>query len=372
MTYARARLYLGASAVGTTTVLAALALLADLPHRLLPTAPAPWGLELALLALVIALHGALSAPFDLFGGLLLPREYGRSDESVRSFAARWWRGAALWGAGVLAGGVLLLTLSRALGGPGAALAFALVTLTFLVMQPVLAALLAGARLERPPGLIDALGPRTRLLVGVPRHATGGAHGLPGLTGWVLTEPHVGRHLGAHVARRRAIERSGLRDRGVLVAVAWNVVPLLALLAVAGPPVAVADVVRLGLLSTLWSFAGLFVLPAPSRRAVYTADLAALAGGADRAALASALQDHDRHGDDEADRADAVERVFHPIPASARRLEVLAGRRPPPEGFAAYHAARLALPLAGATFGLLGRSVHCALGRPEVWVFLPSE
>jgi hypothetical protein len=372
MTYARARLFLGASAVGTTTVLAALALLLDLPHRALPVVPAGWGSDIALLALVVALHGAITAPFDLFGGLLLPREYGRSREGPVHFAARWARGALVWGAGVLAAALLLMVLSRVFGAPGALLAYTVATLAFLVAQPLAASLVAGGRVRRAHVEEPGLGTRALVMTGLPRHATGGAYGLPGRSGWVLPDHFLGRHADVHLARRRYLERSGLRDRGVAVAMVWNALPLLAVLLLAGAPVAVADVVRLGLVATLWSFVGLFVLPAPSRRAVYAADLAALATGTDHAALASALHAHDRAGDDEPDRPDAVESVFHPIPALGRRLDVLAGRRTPPQGLAAWHAARLALPLSGATFGLLGRSVHCALGRPEAWVFLPSE
>jgi len=44
----------------------------------------------------------------------------------------------------------------------------------------------------------------------------------------------------------------------------------------------------------------------------------------------------------------------------------------PHGWAAWHAARTALYLSWAGVGLLGRAVHCNLGRPEVWVFLPSD
>jgi hypothetical protein len=372
MTYARARLFLGASAVGATAVLAALALLIDLPHRALPTAPSGWGSDIALLALVVALHGAFTAPFDLFGGLLLPREYGRSREAPARFAARWARGALVWGAGVLVAGMLLMTLSRVLGAPGALLAYTVATLAFLVAQPLAASLVAGVRVRRAHVEEPGLGTRTLVMAGLPRHATGGAYGLPGRSGWALPDHLLGRHADVHLARRRYLERSGLRSRGVAVAVLWNALPLLAVLLLTGAPVAVADVVRLGLVATLWAFVGLFVLPAPSRRAVHAADLGVVATGIARGEVARALEADDRDADDEPDRPLAVESVFHPIPALRRRLDVLEGRSVAPSGFAAWHAARLALPLAGATFGLLGRSVHCALGRPEAWVFLPSD
>jgi hypothetical protein len=81
MTYARSRLFLGASAVGTLSVLAALGVAFDLPGAA-PSTALGAGTELAWLALVVAVHAALMAPFDLFGGFLLPREYGRTQESL--------------------------------------------------------------------------------------------------------------------------------------------------------------------------------------------------------------------------------------------------------------------------------------------------
>lgn len=379
MSYARARLFLGASAVGTIVVLAALALVTDLPGRALPSQPEGFVLELAWLAVIAAVHGVLMAPFDLFGGWLLPREYGRSRERLGAFVWRWWRGAAFFGMGVVGSAVVMLVAARWFGAVGTIVAFLLLALVLLEVQPRVAAILGAGRLVPRTGkhTVTAFGPDAVVLEAVARHVTGGAFGMPGRTRWVMPKHWLDAAdavaLPAQGLRRAWIERSGARDRGVLLAMAWNAAAILAGLALYGSPTTVADVARFALMMTLWSFVGLLVLPTPSRWGVYRADLAALAAGAERERLAAGLHRLERDQDDELERSSGVETVFHPVPAVARRIVVMRGQRAPgPASFAAWHAARTALFLSWAGVGLLGRAVHCNVGRPEVWVFLPSD
>jgi len=209
------------------------------------------------------------------------------------------------------------------------------------------------------------------------HVTGGAFGPPLRGRWVLPShwlaapERVG--LAAQLRRRAFLLRSGARDRGVLLAVAWNALPLVLVVAAWGAPTAVADVVRLALVSTLASFVGLLWLPPPSRRAVHRADLAAVGEGVDASALGATLERLERDQDEEFGRPAAVETIFHPIPSVERRKAVLDGEvRLWWANLDAWHVARVALYASWAGVGLLGRAVHCNLGRPEAWVFLPSD
>jgi hypothetical protein len=379
MSYARARLFLGASAVGTLSLLAGVMLVAGLPHRLFPTAPLSWPADVGWLALVAVVHAAVLAPFDLFGGLLIPREYGRTREGVAAFARRWLRGATVYGATATLFGVAVLLASRTAGGGGTIAVVVFGSLALLAAQPAVAMAVGGGRIARPAATdpARALGARTLVLTSPHPHVTGGAYGLPGRTAWVVasrwTEGQGRVAWAEQVVRRRWLERSGARDRGVWLALVWNLVPVLVTLALFGAPVAVADVLRLALASTLWSFLGVLTLPTPSRRAVHAADGAAVAAGADRAALVAGLRELDRDQDDEPVRARGVETIFHPIPAAEHRVAALAlAGEPGPVTLEAWHAARTALYLSVATLGLLGRAVHCNLGRPEAWVFLPSD
>jgi hypothetical protein len=378
MTYARSRLYLGASAVGSVSVLAALGVAFDLPSAVPSAALAP-GTELTWLALLVAVHAALMAPFDLFGGVLLPREYGRSEESLGRFARRWLRGACAYASMLALAALTLMLASRAFGSGGSAAAFTAIAALLLHAQPRIAELVGAGRVIVPSGSSPAsdLGVRTRVLVTDQAHVTGGAYGLPGRSAWVVPghwlrdDERVG--LALQLVRRAWLTSTGARDRGVLLALAWTAVPLVVHLVAVGPIVALADVVRLALWGTLWSFVGVLVLPTPSRWAVYRADAAALAAGFDREALGASLERLEADQDDELERSRGVEAIFHPIPAAHHRLAVVAGRRDPgPSGLSAWHAARMALYLSVGGLGLLGRAVHCNVGRPEAWVFLPSD
>lgn len=379
LSYARARLYLGASAVGTLTVLATLALLLGLPERWWPSVPGPFVRDVLAWSVLVAVHAAVLAPFDLFAGSLIPRAYGRTAEPLGAFLARWARGAVLHGLALTAAGALVMAAARAAGSGGAAAAFVVLSLALLAGQPWVAAAIAGWRVRRLPAspATAALGSGALAYDAPHPHVTGGAYGLPLRTRWVVpgrwaSEPERVA-LDAQSVRRAWIERSGARDRGVLLALAWNALPLLVVLAFWGPPLAAADVVRWALLATVGSFVGLLVLPTPSRRAVVDADAAARASGVDVARLAAALERLDRDQDDEPERSAGVETVFHPIPGLRRRTALLASIDPPPtSGGSTWHAARVALYTSWAGAGFLGRAVHCNLGRPEVWVFLPSD
>lgn len=379
MSYARARLLLGASAVGTLSVVAATSVALDLPG-LLPDAPAAFGSEIAWLSLVVALAAALLAPFDLFGGWLLPREYGRSREPLAAFVVRYAHGAVLHAATLVSIAALLMLAARLGGGVGTLVGYGLVSAVLLVAQPRIAAAIGRTRLRAVRGAEHAsdLGTGTLILESAHSHVTGGAYGLPGRGAWVVPARWLERDdsisFGAHVRRRAWITASGARDRGVVLALAWNLVPIVLVIASSGAPDTVAAVTRLALVSTLWSFVGVLVLPSPSRWAVYQADAAVVAGGeVDSAAFTAGLTALERDQDDELERARGVETIFHPVPAARHRMAALRGERAAgPSALAAWHAARTALYLSWAGVGLLGRAVHCNLGRPEAWVFLPSD
>ncbi|TVR94454.1 MAG: hypothetical protein EA416_03570 [Trueperaceae bacterium] len=378
MTYARSRLYLGASAVGTLSVLAALGVAFDLPSAV-PSTALGAGTELAWLALLVAAHAALMAPFDLFGGFLLPREYGRSRESLGRFARRWLRGASVYASMLALSGFALMLASRTFGAGGSVVVFVAIAALLLYAKPRVAELVGAGRIVVPRGasLANDLGGRTRVLMTDAPHVTGGAYGLPGRTAWVVPAHWLrdGERVGLalQLVRRAWLTSTGARDRGVLLALAWTSVPLVAHLVAVGPIVGLADVVRVALWGTLWSFVGVLVLPTPSRWAVYRADAAALEAGFERDALRASLERLEADQDDELERSRGVETIFHPVPAARHRLAAVAGRRDPgPSVLAAWHAARVALYLSVAGCGLLGRAVHCNVGRPEAWVFLPSD
>lgn len=364
MTYARARLYLGSSCVGLWVVISSVLLLFDLPGRVFSTSPTPSWTDVTQLAAVIFVYAAVQGAFDLFGGFFLPKEYGRYAPRLPAFLGRWFRGAALHGALLLAVGLLLLHAAR-LGGFWAALVvFVLLNAGLVAAQVALARLVGGLRVTRRGDLLLLRSPHP--------HLTGGVAGL-GREVVVLPEAWVERFgeaaFGLLGARRRALVRRGSRRYGLVAALLWNLLGFVAAYAAAGGTASVAGLLSFSFWSTLWAFLGVLTLPTLSRRAVFQGDALALAEGGDAERLGALIRQLDRDQDDETGRNPAVETIFHPIPSSTRRLERLGS---PPPRWATWHVARTALYLSWANLSWLSRAVHCNVGRPEVWVFLPSD
>ncbi len=390
MTYARARLWLGISGVGTVVAVSALLLLFRIPMRTLPTEPSAPTVEVGSLILAVLLYAALQAPFDWFGGWILPTEYRRDRErraraSLPGFLVRWFRGALLHGVVLVAVGLGVLVTARVGGLPLAAGFVVGVSVVLVVFQTRIAQAIGAFRVEaavesagagrdaggRPVVWIDGAGP----------YVTGGIAGLPGRAAAVMPaawrERLTDSERHAQRLRRLAIVASGARTRGLVVALAWNVAGFVGAyaLTVGAGPVGVAHVVSLALAATLWSFVGVLVLPSVSRPAVHAADAAALETGADRDSMTGLIRALDVDQDDEPARDPRIQAIFHPIPSVESRIAALdleRNRGYAERPFTAWHAARTALYLSWATLGLLGRAVHCNSGRPDAWVFLPSD
>jgi hypothetical protein len=118
--------------------------------------------------------------------------------------------------------------------------------------------------------------------------------------------------------------------------------------------------------TLWGFFGLLVLPSFSRTSVFAADRAAAALGFD---VKSWIRAFPSITGEDGNAKKLVQRVFYPIPSTEERLRGLAHEtRLPILG----NVARTNLFLSLATLTILGRCVHCNAGRPELWVFPPTD
>ncbi len=369
MSYARARLYLGSSNVGVWTVLSSVLLLFGVPERIFRMSPTPSWADVTQLAAAILVCAAVQGAFDLFGGYFLPREYGRYTPPLPKFVAHWFRGAALHGALLLAIGLLLLNAARLGGFGGALVAFLLLNAGLVAGQLGLARLVGGLGVVRREGVILLRSPYP--------HLTGGVVGVGGVgvgrETVALPEAWAERFgtpaFELLLKRRQALVARGSRRYGLIAALLWNLLGFGLAYFAAGSTQSVAGLVSFSLWSTLWAFLGVLTLPTLSRGAVFQADALALEGGGDRAQLGELIVRLDGDQDDEAGRDPAVETIFHPIPSSTRRLERLGG---PPPRFAAWHVARTSLYLSWASLSLLSRAVHCNVGRPEVWVFLPSD
>ncbi len=174
-------------------------------------------------------------------------------------------------------------------------------------------------------------------------------------------------LAAELSRRRWQIDNGVTDRTFVVVLSWNLLGAY----VGSLAWGLAERMPLEALlghscwMTLWTFGGLLVLPALSRKAVFAADRAAADAGIDPRGWITHFPG--LVGEDGSPRA-AVETIFYPIPSAARRLRQL--EEPSPR-FVPGNLARSNLYYSWATLTLLGRAVHCNVGRPALWVIPPA-
>jgi hypothetical protein len=207
-----------------------------------------------------------------------------------------------------------------------------------------------------------------------------AVGDPGFTGGVLgfgrgakiLLPEAWMHrlprpeLEVEIFRRRWLIAQGLPGRTFLLLLAWNLIGVWVGGMLIDLPTLPLDHALMGLACwmTLWTFASLLALPVLGRGTVFAADRAAADTGLDPSEwirLFPKLTGEDGHS-----RA-ALQNIFYPIPSAELRLRSLGeSRRELVLGTVAR--GNLYYSMAGLT--LLGRSVHCNVGRPGLWVFPP--
>ena len=366
--YGRARLWVGITAVGSIVTLAPGALVAGLPAAVDTLVSPGLGSTLPALAAYAAAHAAIQLPFDLFGGYLLPAQYGRSGHGRLIFLGRLLRGVVVYAGVVFVGLVALLAGGRVGGVWGAVAAGAV--LSFLLLWRRLAVARSIARL----GVEPSADPLSDVVVSSDDEGfTGGVLGvvrprqsvLPARWQSSLTPQQL-----AYVRLRRQLAgTSGTWRRGRALALAFTLsgIALSATMVGSDRLGTAGGTVELSLWFTLWSFVGLLILPTVSRRGVAELDTYAHSAGVSEALAKATARALDAHQDDEPQRPALVETIFHPIPSVENRDESAARHT-----LGAWDAARTAVYLGLAGGGLLGRAVHCNCGRPALWAFLPVD
>ena len=368
--WARERLWLGMSNVGFWVVVAVAALIAGVPPLGLGDADGVVWLGAALV---------LQAPFDLVGGYLLQHRHGRGGRPLGSFLVSWSRAVVVQAVVVLITGTAALVLSDLGGDALVWLGAVLVMAVFLGLQRPWMRLLAGLKARpltpREQARAQSAGldaSRVRVVAARDPGFVGGWLGWPGAEvlvipdAWHETLSEVGWD--TQLARRAVTRRSGQRRRGALLALGWNAVGFGLGLALHGAG-DVAGLVGTIAVFTLWSFLSVLVLPTVSRLGVYAVDRATVASGVPVEDLVRTVRELDRLQDDEPDRTELVETIFHPVPAVDNRVSALHGA---PASSGAWHAARMALLLGVPLASPLSRAVHCNIGRPELWAVYPGD
>lgn len=378
MTYARQRLWLGITGVGTTVLLCLAAVVFDLPHRLIhPLADTSFGTALASIALAWMLHALILLPVDIAGGLFVVRER----RGVLTWIAGWLRGVTVQWLVFGLSAALLLRAGQQFGMTVAILIFLLLQAVLLSRQGLIAWLAGGMSLQdAPPEVQEAarvagIAPKSvRVADGADPAFVGGWVGSAAQHLWLparWVDELSPEQLAMVLSRRAAIRSLGLRRRGVLMAIAWNTAGfVLATCMPRADLMTAAGFVTTMCWFTLWSFVGVLVLPSLSRPAVFAADAAA-ARTHDATLIATTITQLDGWQDDEPERGERVETVFHPVPSRGARIRALDVADAPTHA-GAWQATRMMLYLSWAGIGGLSRAVHCNVGRPPLWVLLPGD
>lgn len=386
--FARRRLRLGISGVGLSVMSAVawLALLLTGVVALPPLSsfvgalPAPVLTVVQAVAAVVAvflIHAVLTFALEYQGGAVVVRQ--------RPTAGAWFRA---WGRGVLVQGVLLVVLVGIAASGGALLgtlgvvggAFAGSVLLLALQGPIARLITSLPTAPLDPSLHElarsqGIRPDVVRVIDAPDEAfAGGWVGVRPVELWI---PRAWTHeehrelLTVQLTRRQAQFASGARRRGLFRAAMWPAFGLALLLPVLPwSPADAAYWLALPAVSTLWMFIGVLLLPSLSRPIVYNADSIA-AARLGRDTVARAVRQLDAWQDDEAERSPGVEFIFHPVPSRGNRERALQ-RTPQRTLGGAHQLTRLSLFSALAAGSLLGRVVHCNIGRPSLWAVYPGD
>ena len=380
MSYARARLWLGITGVGSLVVIAALALVFRLPGRLFSTSGEYGFGESLQLAALIGMFVLWLLPFDFLGGFLLPKRYKKSKQTFGSWFSQYFVAAVAQTVLFMTFGSLIILLAQAYGLAGGVLAISFGIVCCVVVRN---RLILGRRIH-PESASDQVKEATSLAQSweksIPRTIvvqhedigfTGGVVGLGPHAQIVIPQAWLSfdrEQLAAAIARRAAAVNSGSYSRVLVLAFAWNICGFLVCSQIPGAGLAtVAGLVTTISGFTLWSFLGLLTLPTLSRNASLKIDEQLLRQGIPANLISETAFTMDQLQDGEPERSRLVDAIFHPVPnVSSRNLDAPSG------GLAAWNVARTTLFFSWPCLGFLARSVHCNIGRPELWMMLPTD
>ena len=364
------------TAVGTITLTATAVLASQLQSNSLQVESGADGPEFMLIVGAVGIWVAVLFPFDFVGGYLLPKHFQRAVSPLSRFALDWIRGVLVQSVLIA---LLLFCILQAAQFGGLLVAVGTVILLqvgLVACQKHVAAMVARLSIHKSEASRDSLDCRA---VAMATHSdsgfTGSIVGLPGLEEVIVPQSWLSQldpnQLQTELIRRSGVIQSGSRTRGVVLAIAVNTMTFAACTQLPTAGVAtVAELISTSLYFTLVSFAWLLVLPRLSREGVFEADRLAFENGVPVGVLEATAESIESLHDDEPKRSRRLESVFHPIPCVKRRVAELSLRIRSIRGF--WNVARLALFLSWSCGGFLSRAVHCNIGRPELWVILPTD
>jgi hypothetical protein len=360
--------------------LATLSLVWGLPTRWLESRSELGFSSLLQIAAVIGAFILWLAPIDFFGGYFLPKKFNKSSISFTSWLRRYVAAALLQGLLFVVFGFAILFIGQRFGTAGAMVLVSLLMMmcligrNLMVLNRELSGEASSAKPLKAVSMIQAwriFVPKIIIVQHDDLGFTGGVTGIGRNAAIIIPQAWLSfetDELATAIARRAVAISNGSYYRGLAIAFFWNLagfglsvcLPGANVVSVAGLTTALSGF-------TLWSFLGLLILPTVSRRASLRIDKDLLEFGLPIELISRTASSMDQLQDNEPDRPGAIETIFHPVPSVNRRNHNHLER-----GFPAWNVARTTLFLSWACLGFLSRSVHCNVGRPELWLMLPSD
>lgn len=323
------------------------------------------------IGIYLGIYVLISIPGDFIGGYFLPKRYGKKIMSFSKWIKAWARGTAIHFLFLWLFGASLLFISLWVGKWGT-IGLMVILMMFLTgMQLYIAQLVGGftTKMESSKGR-PVLYFKNRDV-----RFTGGISGLPGKESIVLPQSWT-RHFSSKMqemllARRHGTINTGLHGKGIFYAVLANLVFFTASVFLSGPEIATpSGIISISLCFTLLSVIGMLVgLPVLSRKAVFEVDRWAYFHGGDPSVLRESFSKTGSLQYPEPASIPAIAKPFYSLPTPLMRTKNMETQKDHKGG---WQAERMAIYLSWAGLNLLSRSMHYHIGRPELWVFLPSD
>ncbi len=373
ITYARSRLWVGILSVGSWVLLSLVVLFTI---NTFSTEFQNISLSSSIFTF-LGLYAIISLPFDFVGGFLLPRKYGRNKQSFIHYFLSYLRGIFFQGAFLF--GIAFLFLSLLTSFPLSSLLLPLLLSTFAI-QIFLALLQKPIALLVSKFTISKSEENSNLFEVWESSDIGFTGGIPFLQKanilpkkWVDTlSPEEIQLL---VKRRNFLKENKSHIYGICGAILFNLVGVVfGYLGWVGSGITIEQNGYLSFLLvwassvSLWSFLGLLYLPSLSQKATLMGDSFWIPE--DKKKVTHLITSLDDYQDQEPKRQPQIQKIFHPIASVDIRLQAL--EKEQSTSFATWHIARYTLYYSWSILSFMGRGVHCNVGRPHLWVFLPSD
>ncbi len=381
--YGASRRALGICYVGTIVTISVVALCTRLAERVFGSIDQSYFHWFRNILLFTIAYELISVPFDVTG-FFIERKFHKNLQSLFGYLCELGKSSIKHGVLLLSSAFLFAYAAENAGLPGVVISTIALGTFYTWKQAEIARFLSNLTFSEPSQEMRGTFVKNRsntvaLVMGnsADKGFTGGVVGLPRGESLVIPEGWLTdlseQELWAEITRRNAAIESGSRTRGIIGALFFVVCGVTAAASLTAfcyklPLQSSAGIIDVSLISTLWSFAGLLILPSLNQKGVIEADNMALAKGVRQDLLARTINKIDATMENEAVRSNAVQFVFHPIPTPGRRVMAWNVETGP----GAWHIARYAVWLSLAGLGLLGRAVHCNAGRPDLWSMLPAD